>query len=297
MPQAARRKSKRKWYMSKKGRSKKEEQKEGSPAWMNTYGDMVTLLLTFFVLLFAFSNLDKAKFAALIESFSGAHPSVVMDPIDPVNPVQGFKMEDYIPGVSISNGSDVVKDPVVEAQQAGGDTQDTSEYDYKVEAYFSDLFERIQAYIRENNLQESLVAERDGEYIYLTVIEGTLFESGQADLIGSAQGILKDIGDMLCISLDGILSITVEGHTDNVPISTAQYVDNWDLSTKRATNVVRYLNRECELPMPMFTAVGKGEWEPAQSNDTEEGRRQNRRVKFVIASKNLYSKERLNANE
>jgi chemotaxis protein MotB len=258
---------------------------------MNTYGDMVTLLLTFFVLLFAFSNVDKQKFATLIESFSGSPPAVVMDPIDPVNPVQGLKMEDYIPGVSVSSESDAADDPLLEVRQAGGDTREAAEFDYKVEAYFSDLFERIQAYIRENNLEDSLVAERDGEYIYLTVIEGTLFSSGQADLIGTAQTILKDIGDMLHVALDGILNITVEGHTDNVPISTAQYVDNWDLSTKRATNVVRYLNRTCELPMPMFTAVGKGEWEPVQSNDTDEGRRQNRRVKFVIASKNLYSKE------
>ncbi len=258
---------------------------------MNTYGDMVTLLLTFFVLLFAFSNVDKAKFAALIESFSGSPPAVVVDPIDPVNPVQGFKMEDYIQGVTISNGSDVVEDPVLEAQQAAGDADAQSEYDYKVEAYFSDLFERIQAYIRENELEDSLVAERDGEYIYLTMIEGTLFESGQAELIGTAQTILKDIGEMLYDSLDGILNITVEGHTDNVPISTSQYVDNWDLSTKRATNVVRYLNGTCDLPMPTFTAVGKGEWEPVETNDTEEGRSQNRRVKFVIASKNLYSKE------
>lgn len=277
--------------MSKKRRQKKEDAKEGSPAWMNIYGDMVTLLLTFFVLLFAFSNVDKAKFTALIESFSGSPPKVVMDPIDPVNPVQGFKMEDYIPGISISSASDVDAEPILEAQQAGGDTVEQSQYDYKVEAYFSDLYEKIKAYIRENGLEGSLVAERDGEYIYLTMIDGTLFKSGQTNLIGTAQDILKDIGDMLFVSLDGILGITVEGHTDNVPISNTQYVDNWDLSTKRATNVVRYLNDTSDLPMPIFTAVGKGEWEPVQSNETEGGRRQNRRVKFVIASKNLYYKE------
>jgi chemotaxis protein MotB len=276
--------------MNRKGRKKKEESQGGSSAWMNTYGDLVTLLLTFFVLLFAFSNVDKQKFAALIESFSGQPATVMMDPIDPVNPVQGFTKEDYVEGVSIADETDMEEAAPNQGEQSGGDTREASDYDYKVEAYFSDLFERIQAYIHENGLEDSLVAERDGEYIYLTVIEGTLFESGQAELIGTAQTILKDIGDMLHSSLDGILNITVEGHTDNVPISNAQYVDNWDLSTKRATNVVRYLNAQCDLSMPMFTAVGKGEWEPVQPNDTEEGRRQNRRVKFVIASKNLYSR-------
>ena len=280
--------------MSRKGRKPKEEGGGGgSPAWMNTYGDLVTLLLTFFVLLFAFSSVDKAKFAALIQSFSGEPVSMVMDPIDPVNPVQGFSVEDYIPGVSVSNESQDKDDAINEIQELGGAVPDESEYDYTVEAYFSDLYERIQAYIKENGLQESLVAERDGEFIYLTVIEGTLFDSGQAELIGTAQTILKDIGDMLNISLEAILNITVEGHTDNVPISTSEYMDNWDLSTKRATNVVRFLNTASDLPMPIFTAVGKGEWEPVRSNDTEEGRSQNRRVKFIIASKNLYSKRGL----
>ena len=275
--------------MSRKGRNSKEEQKPGSPEWMNTYGDMVTLLLTFFVLLFAFSNVDKQKFAALIESFSGSPPSVVVEPIDLVNPVQGFKVDDFIPGVNVGIGTS----PDAEEQQeetqndkASGDANEEKPYDYKVEAFFSNLFEELKAYIRENNLEGSLVVIRDGEYINLTVIEGTLFDSGQSQLIGSAQTILKDIGGMLSKSVESIYSITVEGHTDNVPISNSQYVDNWDLSTKRATNVVRYMNQSSGLPMPLFVAVGKGEWEPVSSNDTDVGRKQNRRVQFIIASKN-----------
>ncbi len=271
-----------------KRKGRKEEQKSGAPEWMNTYGDMVTLLLTFFVLLFAFSNVDKQKFAALIESFSGTPPTVVIEPIDMTNPVQGFKVEDYIPGVNVglADQTEEEEKKQQEDEKTGGDTEEERQYDYRVEAIFSDLFERLQAYIRENHLEGSLVVMRDGEYINLTVIEGTLFDSGQAQLIGSAQTILTDIGAMLSESLDSIYRITVEGHTDNVPISNSQFVDNWDLSTKRATNVVRYMNQTSNLPMPIFIAVGKGEWEPAASNDTEEGRRQNRRVQFIIASKN-----------
>lgn len=270
--------------MSRRG-SKKEKRKAGAPEWMNTYGDMVTLLLTFFVLLFAFSNVDKEKFAALVESFSGNPPTVVIEPIDMENPIQGFKVEDYIPGVNVGISNQV--DEETKDNKAAGDTDENKKYDFKVEAFFSDLYEKMRTYIRENHLEDSLIATRDGEYIQLTVIEGTLFESGQAQLIGSAQLILKDIGDMLRESLDGIYSITVEGHTDNVPISNSQFMDNWDLSTKRATNVVRYVNQTSDLPMAMFVAVGKGEWVPVASNDTEEGRRQNRRVQFIIASKNL----------
>ncbi len=262
--------------MSRKRAKKGDGGSQGAPEWMNTYGDMVTLLLTFFVLLFAFSSVDNQKWNMLIETFTGAPPPAIVEPIDPVNPVEGIAKSEIIPEMF----QKPVENPSTEqTAQEGKETNKAV-----VEKMFSDLYEMLKKYIEGNNLESQVVATKDGQTVYITFTDGILFRSGSAEILPEGVQILTDVGNMFNESLSSIMRIIVEGHTDNVPIKTTEFEDNWDLSTKRATNVVREVQAGTNIPFPTFEALGKAEWHPVASNETEDGRQQNRRVRFIVES-------------
>ena len=127
-----------------------------------------------------------------------------------------------------------------------------------------------------------LFASRDMESIYLRIAAGVLFDSGKADLLVDAMPILDTMEDIFYAAGDSLSLVTVEGHTDNVPIHTARFGDNWELSSMRAINVVRYIVDKGRLTPDIFAFSGYGEYKPIATNDTEEGRQQNRRVEFVL---------------
>lgn len=280
-------------------RRKRSEEDEGSYSWMDTYGDMVTLLLTFFVLLFAFSTIDQAKWEKIVEAFTGAPPTKVISSIelmdmpnmDDAIPVVNFntKKKDSEQRVGDQDGMVLVSREVLEGMNIPvsddiAEILQSTEYQ-EVETAFSNLYEQIQEYIQVNELDDMLYAERDIESIYLRVMTGILFESGKADLIPAAEPVLDELEAMFCVALESLSVINVEGHTDNRPIHTAKFEDNWDLSTKRATNVIRYLLSKGNIPNDMVACAGYGEFHPIATNETDEGRQQNRRVQFVLKKK------------
>jgi len=116
--------------------------------------------------------------------------------------------------------------------------------------------------------------------LIVSLKEKILFETGKADLSLEAKGVLDKLHP---IFLKIPNQIVVEGHTDNVPIRTVQFPSNWELSTARATQVIRYLIEEKNFPKERIAATGYGEYHPVAGNDTLEGRAENRRVDFVIA--------------
>lgn len=263
-------------------RKKKEQDFGGGYSWMDTYGDMVTLLLTFFVLLFSFSSVDEAKWKLLVESFTGMPPtapvSVAMSPIN-------------------LGGSNFTSDPTSGAsnmqQQADNNTGEGTgqQSQAEIEEEFDELYATIRAYIQENNLNSALVAEKLDNVIYLRVLDGILFDSGRAEIKQTEDMILDDIGRMFYSSINVINQVRVEGHTDNVPIHNVDYEDNWDLSTKRATNVIRYLHTRLSIPTEKLSVGAYAEYQPVASNDTPEGRAQNRRVTFIISRQDLVENE------
>lgn len=132
------------------------------------------------------------------------------------------------------------------------------------------------------NPDELSVEMKNGK-VYVSLSDKLLFKSGDANVESKGKEALKKLADVLNKNPD--VSIAIEGHTDNVPIKTALYKDNWDLSTARATNVVRLLSIEYGMDAHRLTAAGKGEYFPVADNSTAEGKAKNRRTEIVLSPK------------
>lgn len=249
--------------MAKK--SPPEKKSAGSPAWMSTYGDMVTLILTFFVLLFSFSSMDSAKWDEVVQAFTGVR-FIAIQPLDPAAAIKGFDVPTPRPT-----------------------PRDTSAEEAQQEA-FDELYERIQGTIEESNLTSTLGLEKTEDYILLRMKDSALFDSGRSEIKQEAMELLRDVSLIFDEYASNIAGIQIEGHTDNVPISNDRYLSNWELSASRASQVLQFFLANSIVPPQKYTMAGCGEYRPVATNDTEAGKAQNRRVDFIIRSI-LYSDE------
>lgn len=217
----------------------------GAPFWMTTYGDMVTLLLTFFILMFAMSSINEQKFLKAAASLAGAL------------------------GVLEKNISVIgEKSPAIGVTGVSREQLDMLE-----------SLEMIAEIFQVEALQDVASVEivGPGEAV-VRMGDELLFEPGKAKLKPQALRVLEGIANSIRGRTE---KVYVEGHTDNEPISTIQFPSNWDLSTARAVIVVR-LFAERGIPPEQLAALGRGEYTPLESNDTLEGRRKNRRVELYI---------------
>lgn len=130
---------------------------------------------------------------------------------------------------------------------------------------------------------DELSVEMKNGKVYVSMTDKLLFKSGSAAVEDKGKQAIKKLSDVL--NKNGEIDIAIEGHTDNVPIKTSLYKDNWDLSVARATNIVRMLNEEYKVDPKRLTASGKGEYFPVASNDDNEGRAKNRRTEIVLSPK------------
>ncbi len=142
------------------------------------------------------------------------------------------------------------------------------------------LLGNIQAALQQYNSDDLSLEVKDGK-VYVGLSEKLLFKSGSAALGKEAMGVLGKIAAVLNTHPE--LSIIVEGHTDNVPVKSKEFKDNWDLSVMRATTVVRILTKDFELNPSQVLAAGKGDYQPKTSNETPEGRAKNRRTEIILA--------------
>ena len=236
-----------------------EEIKMGAPEYMNTYGDMMTLLLCFFVILFSMSNIDAKKFEAIVVSFSGSL------------------------GV-LSGGNTLTHEDVIDQ----GSISDKSNSEITELDNFKQLEDKIKEYLEENNLADKVKVLNEDQGLLLRFQDSILFDQGSASLKSQSNVILKYISDILKSPNFKDKFITVEGHTDNVPIKNSTYSSNWELSVARACNVVRYLIEVQGLDPTRFSAAGYSEYHPVGKNDTVENMGKNRRVDIMIMkSKNF----------
>jgi chemotaxis protein MotB len=225
-------------------RKKPEEpQEEGAPAWMNTYGDMVTLVLTFFVLLFSFSTINAEKWEAIVNSFSGMR-IVAISALDP-NAAERTDEN--------TEGKFVITSP----------TPAPSEPDESAEAEaalnFNELYEKIQFHIEYFGLSEFLSVEYVDEYtILLRMSDAAFFDSGKADIDDAAKAALNEVCAVIEEYCDLIESIRIEGHTDNVPMHNSVYADNWELSNGRADTVLKYVLSNTDIDPALLDACYYG---------------------------------------
>lgn len=239
-------------------RQSSSEDEGGGANWMDTYGDLVTLLLTFFVFLFAFSSIDAEKWKDIVGAFSGATVFSVptMDMTTAISPAipsfNTISMEETIDQTNLEN--------------------------------FRELYQSIAAYMDENNVNAELLANPETLTLIIRFSANVLFTSGSATISPDFSLTMDHMITILAQNADMIGMIRIEGHTDNVPINTFQFEDNWALSSARATNVLRYFIASGGVDVTKISAVGYGEFQPVDTNDSPEGRAKNRRVDFVIES-------------
>jgi len=130
---------------------------------------------------------------------------------------------------------------------------------------------------------DELSVEIKNGKVYVSMSDKLLFKSGSVSVESKGKEAIKLLADVLEKNID--IDILIEGHTDNIPIKTALYKDNWDLSVGRATSIVRMLTNEFKITPSRLTASGKGEYFPKASNETGEGRTKNRRTEIILSPK------------
>ncbi|WP_117170612.1 flagellar motor protein MotS [Paraliobacillus sediminis] len=252
---------------------------KGSPKWMVTYADLVTLILVFFILLFSMSQIDLVKFEAVAESFRNrmifdTFPSTLeMD-----NPTENSepRIED--------EGAEDTKNNLSESETEVIDTNEqTNSEIIENQDTLDELLAEIQSFLNENDLQNTITANRTDQGVVLILQERFLFDSAEAEIKSTGEPFLDKVG----ILLENIPNnVRVEGHTDNRPISTLQYPSNWELSGARASSVIRNIIASSGSDESRFMAVGYGDTRPIVENNSEENWSRNRRVEMVILELN-----------
>jgi len=219
----------------------------GAPAWMSTFSDMTTLLLTFFILLISMANFDPVKISNLFESLQGA-----------------FGIMETFPTIPIH--------PIVDIPKKTGDEQ-------KKKQSLKDA-EKIKNVIKDKKLDEAVKVEVTEKGIAIMLRDPVGFASGSADLKDQGKEILKDISDV--IKNNPSLKVRVEGHTDDVPIHSNRYNSNWELSSARSLSVVQLLAGNTGIQPQNMSAVGYGEYRPIVPNSSPENRSKNRRIQIFV---------------
>ena len=212
-----------------------------SPFWMATFSDMMTLLLTFFVMLVAMSSVEVKKFEEALSYFTGRRGMM--------------EQEGLMPGIM---GVAAQNDARTQAKQ----------------------FEDIARDIQEKGLGEGVEIDLTDKGIRVTFVDSIAFASGSVDLNGPARGVLERAAELAST----VAAVEVEGHSDNVPIATAAYPSNWELSAARAAAPSSASSPSNPTPSrpQHYSATGYGEHHPRASNDTPEDRARNRRITVLF---------------
>jgi len=248
--------------------SAEEEPQEGTPEWLTTYSDLVTLLLTFFILLFSMAVIDNQKFAEVANSLRSTFIHVSSGEIYEMN-----KGKDLIAITQENNSVNDQELNSVEEQSRISEAEDAKAL--RMENFIN----KVEENIAEHNLGEFVKVIEEKNTVILRIGSVILFDSGRAEIKDSGKDTLRELGFFL---KDLDREILIQGHTDNMPIDTFLFPTNWELSTKRATNIVIYMIENCKLDPSKLTATGNGEFKPIAPNDTEQNRAKNRRIDIVI---------------
>lgn len=268
--------------------SKKEEHEEhvNHERWLVSYADMVTLLMVVFIILFAMATVDSRKFSALAAGLKGEQPHAVPSVVEgSTSVIEGGEIQkldtEYdspsaemeLPTLPTAYNVEAAKKALAQQQKQ---TQDAVEERKNLEQ----VKEEIQASLKAKGLSDQVKYTMDKRGLVVTVVtDKILFASGSATLQGKGDDILSAIGEPLSRVPN---DISIEGYTDNSPINTGQFPTNWELSTARATSVLRFLVDHAGVTPTRIGATGYGEFRPVAPNDSASHKAQNRRVEVVV---------------
>lgn len=248
--------------MSGRGSRRKPAEHAHHDRWLVSYADFITLLFAFFVVLYASSRADQNKQSQIAHSIESAFESLGLFPDSAPSHQHSGALAggEAAAPVSVILGDDLSASPEVK--------RNLKELQAKLTGLLS------------NEIAEHIVAlhlGRDG--LTISLREAGFYDSGAAQPHPESRETLNQIARMLASTP---YDVRVEGHTDNVPIHTAQFASNWELSTARATEMAKSLIVDHGFAPGRLSAAGYAEYHPVASNDSEEGRGQNRRVDIIV---------------
>lgn len=258
-------------------RRKKEQESTSTGDWITTFSDLMNLLFCFFVLLFAMSNMEQEKFDQIAASFTSSYS---------IFPGGGASVGS---GVLISNGVSQLNELSQYYNNMGlnaqGQQKQIDDLKQQMEREQLELSETLAGQLEDaleyRGLASDVEVQFTSQYVQLTMNGALLFDSGDTEIRRDSRKFMDKIGDILQ-QYDGYL-IEIEGHTDNVPVSNrSRYANNSELSSFRAMSVSNYLIEEKGIDPVNLKYSGRGEYVPIASNDTPEGRAQNRRVEIRL---------------
>lgn len=256
--------------------------------WLISYADFITLLFAFFVVMYSISQVNDSKYRVLSDTFIEAfhQPTDVQMVDEPQD--QSAPSNDIITPIDMGN---TAVSPVSDNSLNQNDTSTAQQSQISAgqidPVKTSDELTQISDLVTEKFSQliaDQMIQVSSNElWLQIELKDSILFSSGSADASVQAQKIFDEIAEIL----SGYSNpIQVEGFTDNIPINSAKYPTNWELSSARASAIVKYLASKGIAP-ERLSAVGYGEYQPVTANDTEQGRAQNRRVAVMIAKRKM----------
>lgn len=261
-------------------RKKKVEEPENHERWLVSYADFITLLFAFFVVMYAISSVNEGKYRVLSDTMVEAFSDDLKERKQKEVPLLTDEQQQ---GGMLDRGEEQeqqFENTAAAEQQPVSDLKspDVPTDDNRLWAVASNLDSSLQDFVDKKLVKINF----KGDKIEIQLSSKMLFGSGSARLSSEARQAFRDIA-VIVKPLKN--SIFVEGHTDNVPIKTLAFPSNWELSAARAASVVEYLTRQGVGPSRL-AAIGYGEYRPISSNETEQGRSQNRRVTLMIRPAN-----------
>ena len=227
--------------------------------WIVTFSDLMSLLLTFFILLFSFASIEEQKFKKLLESLRDA-----------------FGVQ-QVPEAGTREGLEMIKSDVEEQVMA------VDELGGLVQKEMQEIQSQVEEFVMKNRLQGKVEVRTGDRGAVIVISDVVIFPVGEAEFNPEAYPILEKMAELL---KQFPYKVRVEGHTDNVPIQTNRYPSNWELSTARAARIVRYFISKGIDPNRL-SAEGFAHYRPIADNSTLEGRAKNRRVEIVYTRESI----------
>lgn len=258
-----------------------EEEKPGIPAWVVTFADLMSLLMCFFVLLLSFSEIDAAKFkqiaGELAKAFGVQREVPALEVPMGTSPV----FDSFSPGPPLPTVLEEVKQttseqaPELETLRSPIDQQIEHQISERMDETTAKVAKVLEEAIRDGRVQML----QEGRRIVIRIEERGSFPSGSAEITWEFEDLLLDMAEVFA-EIPGRL--TIEGHTDNVPIRSDRFQSNWDLSAVRASSVANVLLESGAVEPDRLVVKGLADTQPRENNDTPESRALNRRVEIII---------------
>lgn len=262
------------------------------PGWVMTFADLMTLLMCFFVLLLAFSEMDAAKFKQLSGSMKDAFGVQAEIEVRTIPKGTSVVAQEFSPGTPEPTPLNMVKQFTIDSNKNTLNAMDTEKNDREST---EEQARRIRAALRKEILEGDISVQTEGMKIVIHVLENASFESGQADVRSKFIPVLTKIAELIDKNSGSVL---ISGHTDDVPIANDRFRSNWELSTSRAVSVAHEILKTAALDDDRFVVTGHADTRPVAENITGANRAKNRRVDISIVRGNDHEVlQKLSINE